>query len=102
MSPGPSSNPGMAETSYAPPDLPVLKETVKAEVTSMQIERQDSQSTASVTTPDLKTRSWKTTFLRLGPLTGMACMMVASASIVAALGILVGSRGAAVTTWTVS
>jgi hypothetical protein len=44
-------------------------------------------------------KAWRETFWRMGPLAGIAAMLLALASIVAALGILVSSDGAAVTSW---
>jgi hypothetical protein len=46
-------------------------------------------------------RPWKTTFFRLGPLTGFLAMLVALSSIVISLGILVASDGAAVSSWAI-
>lgn len=47
------------------------------------------------------TRPWKTFFVRFGPLSGITCMIVAVMSIVVSLGVLVGSRGAPVPSWSV-
>lgn len=44
-------------------------------------------------------RPWRTTFIRLGPLSGLFSMLLAIASIVASLGILIGSDGHDVQTW---
>lgn len=101
MDRGSTMNPGTPKRFYATSETSAPKVTNKAEVMSMQIDRQDTKSTATAAAQSLTTRSWRTTVLRLGPLAGGACMMTAIASIAAALGILVGSRGAAVTTWTV-
>ena len=46
-------------------------------------------------------RPWKTTFMRLGPLSGILALMVAMASICASLGILIGSSNSPVADWTV-
>lgn len=70
-------------------------------ITSTTCERQHSESTNSTQTTNSEGSTWRTTFLRIAPLTGVACLIAAIASIVAALGILVGSRGAAISTWKV-
>jgi hypothetical protein len=44
-------------------------------------------------------RIWKTTIFRFGPLSGIFCMALALASIVASLGILVGSNGQSINKW---
>lgn len=44
-------------------------------------------------------RPWQTTFLRYGPLAGIACMLLAVASIIVSLGILLGSDGKPVSKW---
>lgn len=44
-------------------------------------------------------QEWKTTLIRFGPLTGVFCMLMAIASIVAALGILAGSDNTSVRDW---
>ena len=46
-------------------------------------------------------RSWKTTFLRSGPLVGICCMMAAALSILVSLAILLGSRHTPVADWKV-
>lgn len=45
-------------------------------------------------------RTWKTTVLRLGPLSGICSLLLALASIVASLGVLIGSDGAPTHQWT--
>lgn len=42
---------------------------------------------------------WRTTFIRSGPLSGIFCMLLAIASIVASFGILVGSNGMPIMSW---
>lgn len=44
---------------------------------------------------------WKELFFRLGPLSGLACLVIAIISMLISLGILLGSRGVAVAAWTV-
>lgn len=44
-------------------------------------------------------RPWRMTLIRLGPLSGIFSMLLAVASIVASLGILVGSKGEDVRSW---
>ena len=44
-------------------------------------------------------RPWKTTFLRYGPLAGVACMLIAAGSIIVSLGVLIGSDHAPVAEW---
>lgn len=44
-------------------------------------------------------RPWSSTILRLGPITGILGMFLAMASLVASLGILVGSHGADTSSW---
>ena len=51
--------------------------------------------------PTPRLRPWKLTLIRFGPLSGLCCLCLAIASIIAALGILVGSRNAPVNSWTV-
>ena len=46
-------------------------------------------------------RSWNTTLLRAGPISGVFSMFLALASIFACLGVLEGSNGAAVESWSV-
>ena len=53
----------------------------------------------SATTPPAK--SWRTAFIRLGPLAGISGMFMALVGIVASLGILAGSDGVPVASWTV-
>lgn len=43
--------------------------------------------------------TWRTTVLRLGPLSGIFCMLLAVSTMVASLGVLVGSNGHAVDSW---
>lgn len=71
------------------------------EIIHATFERQQSHSTNRTRTTRSEGSVWKTTFFRIAPLTGIICMISAIASILAALGILVGSRGAAVSTWNV-
>lgn len=87
-----------SESSYLRSVMQLSKET-KEQVNELEL--QDSQTTVGAQASGSSALPWKTTFLRLAPLTGIACMLAAGASIVAALGILMGSRGAAVTTWSV-
>lgn len=47
-------------------------------------------------------RPWKTGALRLDPLSGLFSMLVAIASIIVSLGILVGSDGAPISNWTLA
>ena len=46
------------------------------------------------------TRPWRSAFIRFGPLSGILCMFIAAAGIIASLGILSGSDGALVANWT--
>lgn len=46
-------------------------------------------------------RSWESAWIRFGPLTGILSLLLVSASLVAALGILVGSNGDNVDRWKV-
>lgn len=46
-------------------------------------------------------RTWKLTIMRFGPLSGLFCICLAMASIIAALGILVGSRNSPTAEWRV-
>lgn len=46
-------------------------------------------------------RTWRSTFFRWGPLSGVFAMFLAISSVFACLGILVGSNGVAVTKWEV-
>lgn len=43
--------------------------------------------------------TWKTTLFRFGPLSGIFCMLGAMSTMIASLGILVGSNGQAVESW---
>jgi hypothetical protein len=45
-------------------------------------------------------RSWNPSFIRLGPLSGLVALCVALSSLLASLGILVGSNGAPLSSWT--
>ena len=45
------------------------------------------------------TRPWRTTLIRFGPLSGIFAMLVAGASVVASLGVLAGSHGKSVDSW---
>ena len=45
-------------------------------------------------------RPWKPTSCRLGPLSGIASILIAVSSIIAALGVLLGSQGASKADWT--
>ena len=70
------------------------------------ISKSSSNAQASVTVSDNDASerpacSWKTRILRLAPLSGLFSIMLAIGSILAALGILVGSRGAAKDSWSV-
>lgn len=47
-------------------------------------------------------RTWRTTIIRFGPLSGVVAMAIAIASLFARLGILAGSDGKPVTNWTVT
>lgn len=47
-------------------------------------------------------RTWRTTIIRFGPLSGIVGMAIAIASLFASLGILAGSDGEPVTSWTVT
>lgn len=58
-----------------------------------------SQRLTGLTSRGSPERQWKTTFLRFGPLSGVISMLLAIASIVAALGILAGSNNAPVSSW---
>lgn len=44
---------------------------------------------------------WKKSFFRLGPLAGIFCCLLAIASIIAALGVLMGSRDMATSSWSI-
>lgn len=57
----------------------------------------DSRTSQEGFSPNGKT--WETTFLRYGPLGGIACMLLAVASIVVSLGVLLGSNGKAESEW---
>lgn len=78
-----------------------VKEGGIAQITTTAIHGHDSRVASSTDVANPEPRAWTTSFFRLGPLSGIFCILVAMGSIIAALGILVGSRGAAVTTWTI-
>ena len=44
---------------------------------------------------------WKTTLVHFGPLSGLSCMLLAVASLVASLGVLAGSDGQDMDSWSV-
>jgi hypothetical protein len=52
-----------------------------------------------VTREPLDGRAWRTTLVRFGPLSGIFCMALALASIIASLGILIGSNGQSINKW---
>ena len=65
---------------------------------------QDHSSPASSNeykTSDQGVQRWRTTLLHFGPLSGLACMMLAVLSILVSLGILLGSQDASATSWSV-
>ena len=66
-----------------------------------RIRRRISTIQGSMERSEGDTLSWKASFFRIFPLAGIFCVLVAVASIVASLGVLVGSRGQAVSTWAV-
>jgi FtsZ-binding cell division protein ZapB len=55
--------------------------------------------TISSPTSSIRSRSWKPTILRLGPLAGLTAMLASIASILCSLAVLVASDGAAVESW---
>lgn len=72
------------------------------EVKIANVDQGDSQvSTALDGNEPSKSGWWKRSFLRLGPLAGISCIILAAGSIIAALGILIGSRDMATTSWSV-
>ena len=68
----------------------------KMEATVAEAERSGSSSSFSqkseLSRPSA--RPWRTLILRLGPLSGIACMLIAALSILVSLGILIGSHNA--------
>lgn len=52
-------------------------------------------------TSPLSHRLWRTRLLRLGPLSGIACLILAILSMLVSLGVLLGSNGVPVAHWTV-
>lgn len=99
----PDPNPSISSQTFDKPSENEngLEEDQKIHVMTTDIPRQDSSAASSTETSKQHTRTWKTSFIRLAPLAGIFCMAVAVASIIAALGILIGSRGAAVPTWAI-
>ena len=66
---------------------------------AVETDEEDSQSTEASRASEH--RPWKTTLIRLGRLSGICSVILAVSSLVAALGVLVGSRGAAKASWSV-
>ena len=73
---------------------PVAKTKDEAAATVKSVHSNDSSSQQ-----DPEARPWVTTLVRLGPLTGVCGLILAFASIIAALGILLGSRGQSAGGW---
>ena len=85
-------------SSHSNGDLQELKTDTKLSTTKMN--SPDSElSQDSVLKPEPQARPWETTMLRLGPLTGVACMMMAALSIWVSFAILMGSHGEPTIRW---
>lgn len=54
----------------------------------------------TATKKNAESRAWRTSFIRLGPLSGICAMLLAIASLIASLGILAGSNDQPVANWT--
>ena len=78
-----------------------VEEKQHTEITAKEYGDSGSLAASSTHTTDGKSRQWKTTYLRLAPLAGILCILMTLASMVTALGILVGSHDQPVESWTV-
>jgi hypothetical protein len=68
----------------------------EAVISAKSVSPTDSSPTGS---SSIRSRPWKPTLLRLGPLAGLTAMLASIASILCSLAVLVVSNGAAVETW---
>ena len=87
---GTSSSKGNDEMEKHEPDVQII---------SREARGTSSHDTDGASAIQHEHRPWRTTFLRLAPLAGISCMLIAIGSIIAALGILIGCQDAPVDDW---
>lgn len=79
-----------------------LEDKHDVDIQISHVDRHDSNaSSSSVGKQQPEPGRWKQSFFRLGPLAGIFCCLLAIASIIAALGVLIGSRDMATTSWSI-
>lgn len=85
-----------AASSYTPPGK---ADFIQVHTTSSSYGSSEVAIDTKSEKSETPSRRWKTTLIRFGPLSGIFCMCLAVLSIVASLGILIGSDGNSIEKW---